>query len=248
MSTWPPHFGLEGPMAKLTLCSKKSPLDLDSVSSLFSWHSYFHCNISPTRFYWSLHEYVALVQPWIRRAQRSSLIHFYIPSTEQASSWCSVVFVELIDWFMASPLGPPPSGHCKCENSWVILGLQSNDLSWSCKGSLLKDLREILHATYARLRCRQKRILLISFHNRLLKLRLPIMLPTGSLPGSIRTLALLCMALKESRAVQYFLFTITSSPDLHIVRWSVCAIFLPYVEIKGRWFKVSIFTTCTSYY
>lgn len=130
--------------------------------------------------------------------QRSSLTHFYIPSTEQASSWCSVVFVELIDWFMASPLGPPPSGHCKCENSWVILGLQSNDLSWSCKGSLLKDLRKILHATYARFRCRQKRILLISFHNRLMKLRLPVMFPTGSLPGSIRTLALLCMALKES--------------------------------------------------
>lgn len=40
----------------------------------------------------------------------------------------------------------------------------------------------------------------MSFHNRLRKIRLPIMLPTGSLPGSIPTLELLSMALTASRA------------------------------------------------
>lgn len=48
---------------------------------------------------------------------------------------------------MAFPLGPPPLGHCKCENTQLILGLQSNDLSWACKFSLLKDLRKILQAS-----------------------------------------------------------------------------------------------------
>lgn len=66
------------------------PLDLDSVSSVRSSHSYFRSNISRTRFYWSLHGYVSLVQPWIQKAQRSCLIHFYIPSTERESSWSSV--------------------------------------------------------------------------------------------------------------------------------------------------------------
>lgn len=45
------------------------------------------------------------------------------PALKGSLAEAQLVFVELVDWFMASPLGPPPSGHCKYENSWVILGL-----------------------------------------------------------------------------------------------------------------------------
>lgn len=124
MSTWPPHFGLEGPKAKLMLCSKKSSLDLDSVPSLFSWHSYCHCNISPTRFYWSSHECDSLVQPWIHRAQRSSLIHFYIPSTEQVPSWCSVMFSWLIHGFSLR------SSSLRTLQMWKFLGNFRFAIKW----------------------------------------------------------------------------------------------------------------------
>lgn len=69
----------------------------------------------------------------------------------------------------------------------------------------------------------------MSFQNRLMKIRLPIMLPTGSLPGSIPTLELLCVALTGSRAA--LLPNASSQMCTEYAGVSSCAIFLPYVEI-----------------
>lgn len=101
MNTWPPHFSWEGPMVKSMLCSKQFPLALDSVSSLLSFpclssHSDVHWKIYHTGFN-DLFMGLSPCSPWAPRAQRSRLIHFRIPSSEQEPSWCSV-HVYWISW------------------------------------------------------------------------------------------------------------------------------------------------------
>ena len=116
-----------------------SCLDLDSVSSLLSlpcgsFHAYFHVAfITLGANDLSLPGSIFLINHVnLPLAQSSCLIHFPNPSTEQEPSDAQCILIELGCWFIAFPSGPPPSERCECENRWVILGLQSNDLSWTC--------------------------------------------------------------------------------------------------------------------
>lgn len=127
-------------MSSLMSCSCCSP------------HSYFHCSI----YHHGFNDLCLGLSPLPTVNPKSVeilFLPFQVPSTDRTLPDVQGMFVELVDGFMTFPLGPPPSGRCECQICWVTLGLQSNDLSWGCECSLLKDLREILHTTDARSSC-----------------------------------------------------------------------------------------------